>query len=66
MADVSDWEICACADEAVREHGFDAPILAAMRADKLLMEGDLDGAATWRLIVRRINNLLAVREGASN
>ena len=28
--------------------GADATIHAAMRADKLLAQGDLDGAGTWR------------------
>ena len=30
-----------------------------MRADELLEKADLDGAAHWRLIVHRINELLA-------
>ena len=35
---------------AVRIHGTEAPIHAAMRADELLDQGDLDGAAVWRRI----------------
>ncbi len=30
--------------------GTEAPIHAAMRADELLDQGDLDGAAVWRRI----------------
>lgn len=55
---LSDWELWACAHEEIRQHGFDAPIHAAMRADELLEGGDLNGAKNWRLIVHRINQLL--------
>jgi hypothetical protein len=41
----------------IRQHGFDAPIHAAMRADEL-MGSDLDGSRNWRLIVHRIHELL--------
>ena len=63
---LSEWELWACANEVIRQHALDAPIFAAMRADALLMEGDLDGAANWRLIVRRINELLENPGGAPN
>jgi hypothetical protein len=63
---LSEWELWACADEAIRQHGLDAPIFAAMRADKLLEEGEIDGAANWRLIVTRINQLLARPPGLTN
>jgi hypothetical protein len=56
---LSEWELWACANEAVRQNGFDAPTYAAMRADELLGAGDLKGAQHWRLIVFRINELLA-------
>ena len=54
---ISEWEIWACAHELIRQHGEDAAIQAAMKADDLLARGALDGAATWRLIVHRINAL---------
>ena len=56
---LSGWELWACANEVIRQHGLDAPIFAAMRADDLLEKGDLDGARNWRLIVKRVNELLA-------
>lgn len=59
----SEWELWACAQEAVRQHGLDAPIFAAMRADDLMDKGDLDGAATWRLIMRRADELIATPAG---
>ncbi len=55
---LSEWELWACANEAIRQHGFDAPIHAAMRADELLEAGDLDGSQAWRLIMHRISDLL--------
>jgi hypothetical protein len=63
---LSEWELWACANETIKQHGFDAPIHAAMRADKLLEAGDMDGATNWRAIVTRINELLAKPSGALN
>ncbi len=40
---VSDVDIYRTAKTLVNQHGEDAPIYAAMRADELLEEGDLDG-----------------------
>lgn len=59
MPILTDWELWACANESIRQHGADAPIFAAMRADELLGEGDLDGAQNWRLIVQWIGDLLS-------
>jgi hypothetical protein len=42
----------------IRHYALDAPIRAAMRADDLMAQADLDGAQNWRLIVHRINQLL--------
>lgn len=54
---IEEWELWACAHELVRQHGEDAAIHAAMRADALFDEGDLAGARTFRLIVKKINEL---------
>ena len=54
---ISDRELWSCALEQIRQHGEDAAVQAAMRADELLNEGSIDGAATWQRIVRRINEL---------
>ena len=59
MPILSDRELWACANEYGRQHGFDAPIFAAMRADELDARCDLDGARNWRLIANRIRQLLA-------
>jgi hypothetical protein len=57
-----DWELWACAQHYIKRHLDDAPIHAAMRADELLAEGDLEGARNFQAIVRRINQLLKTPE----
>lgn len=59
MAALSEWELWACANQAIEQHGAEAAIFAAMRADELLEQRDEEGARTWRLIVHRISELLA-------
>ena len=58
-------DIWRAAQLLVKRHGDDAAIQAGMRADELLVEGDIDGAATWRAIIRAIDELqrVAPREG---
>ncbi len=41
----------------VKQHGQDAPIHAAMRADAMLEAGDLDGYAVWKRILRAVEEL---------
>ena len=60
---ITEWELWACANHYVREHQADAPIVAAMRADELLAQGDMDGARNFQAIVRRINQLLETPTG---
>ena len=43
----------------IRQHGDEAAIQAAYRANAMLDKGDLDGAAVWRRIVRAVEELLA-------
>jgi hypothetical protein len=40
-----------------KQHGDDAWFHASTRADKLLDDGNLDGAATWRRILAAIEEL---------
>lgn len=42
----------------IEEHGLDAPIHAAMRADELMEQADLDGSFIWQTITHRISRLL--------
>ena len=41
----------------VDQHGEDAGLEAAMRADAVLEKGDMQGAATWRRIVKAVEEL---------
>lgn len=60
---LTEWELWACANSYVSKHGVDAPILVAMRADELAEAGDERGAANFRAIVRRCNEMLAEPSG---
>ena len=42
----------------IDQHGEDAPIFAAMRADGLFAAGDLDGSRVWMGVIRAIKELL--------
>lgn len=59
----SDIDIYRSAHLLVKQHGANAPIQAAMRADELLESGDLDGAATWKRILRAVEELQRVEPG---
>jgi len=54
-----DKDIYRSAKLLIARHGDDAPIHAAMRADKMLEAGDLDGLATWKRILSAIDELLS-------
>ncbi len=41
----------------IDQHGADAPIFAAMQADKCLEAGDLDGKVVWMQVIRAIEEL---------
>jgi hypothetical protein len=55
----SDLDIYRSANLLVKQHGEDAPIHAAMRADAMLEKGDLEGYAVWRWILRELDELQA-------
>ncbi len=52
-------EIYRSAKLLIDRHGENAVIEAAIRADKMLEAGDLDGLATWNRILRAIEELRA-------
>ncbi len=54
---VPNFDIYRRANLLVKQHGEDAPIEAAMRADATLEAGDLDGSAVWKRILRAIESL---------
>jgi hypothetical protein len=53
----SDLDIYHSAYLLVEQHGDDAPVHTAMRADAALEGGDLDGHVVWLVILRVIEEL---------
>ena len=47
----------------IKQHGEDAPIHAAMRADAMLGKGDLDGYAVWKRVVKAAEVLMRTEPG---
>ena len=56
---IPDIDIWRSALILVKRYGEDAPIEAAKRADELLAEGDMEGAAVWRRILSAVEQLQA-------
>ena len=54
----SNIDIYQTANELIKQHGDDAPIHVAMRADELLEAGDMDEQAVWKQILAAIEKLL--------
>ena len=54
-----DLNIYRTANELIKQHGEDASIHAAMRADKMLEAGDMNGQAVWKCVLAAIDELLA-------
>ncbi len=61
---IPDLDIFRSAQALAKQHGQDAPIHAAMRADAMLEKGDLDGYAVWRRILRAVEVLQRVEPGS--
>ena len=56
---ITDIDIYRSANELIEQHGEDAPLHAAMRADELLENGDLEGKAVWVRVLRATEYLLS-------
>ena len=56
---VSEWEQWALAHHYVKAHGSEAPLVVALRADKLLEEGEVLGAHTYVAIKRKCEQFLS-------
>jgi hypothetical protein len=56
----SDLDTYRAAVALIDQHRDSATIIAAMRADALLDEGDIDGVAVWRRIMRTVGELQRV------
>ena len=64
MSLLSEWELWACANTYITQHGEDAAVIAAMRCDELLDACDYEGARNYQAIIVRINRLLERPSGA--
>ncbi len=58
-----DLDVFRSANILVRQHGQDASIEAAMRADAMLEAGDLDGHAAWKQVLRAAGELQRTKPG---
>ncbi len=56
---IPDLDIYRTANILIREHGDDAPVEAAMRADAMLEKGDLEGCAVWKRVLQAAEELLS-------
>jgi hypothetical protein len=54
MEDIDIWR---AAEQMRKLYGADAAIHAAMRADKLMDQGDVEGFAMWKRVVAAHNEL---------
>ena len=54
---VDDIDIFRAAALLIKEHGDEASIHAAMKADAMLQRRDMDGRAVWKRIVNAINDM---------
>ncbi len=63
---IPDLDIYRSANLLVKQHGEDAPIHAAMRADVMLEAGDLDGYAVWKRILRAVKELQRTEIGVGS
>ncbi len=53
----SDLDIYRSASVLIREHGEDASLEAAQRADAMLEKGDVEGATVWRRVLKAVEEL---------
>ncbi len=55
---ISDLDIWRTGKLLIDNHGAEAPIHAAMKADTMLDRGDMDGKAVWLRIIKAVEELL--------
>ncbi|WP_447953558.1 DUF6961 family protein [Sphingopyxis chilensis] len=56
---LSEWELWACANQALQTHGENAAFHAAEQIGALVLAGDAEGVRTWQAIAARIAQLSA-------
>ena len=57
MPEIATTDIWRAANMMIELYGGDATVRAAMRADALLEQGDMEGFFTWKRIARAIDDL---------
>ena len=62
---VSDLDIRRSAKLLVDQHGADAPIRAAQRADELLAVGDIGARAVWLRVMAAVKELISTEPHGS-
>ena len=55
---IPDLDIYQSAQALIKQHGTDAPIEAAMRADAMLDKCDLDGFSVWKRVLNPLLGLI--------
>ncbi len=60
---LSEWELWACAQQVIKQHGAKAPVHVATRIGELAEAGDVDGVEAWRSIAERVDQLMDYRSG---
>lgn len=60
---IADIDVWRAAHLLMKQHGKDAAIVAAQRADQLLAAGDIEGQIVWKRIVGAIDELRRTRRG---
>jgi hypothetical protein len=66
MPMISDLDIWRAANLLIWQHGDDAELAAARRADLMLERGDLEGQTVWKRIRRAIVELQAPPTGPAH
>lgn len=54
---ISDLDVYRCAQMMLRQHGDEAALFAAERADALLAAGDVEGQSVWKRVLRAVVDL---------
>jgi hypothetical protein len=52
-----EWELWACANAVLQQHGDGAPVHVAERIGALALAGDMAGVETWKQIAARVQRL---------
>jgi len=54
---LSNIDVYRTANLMIQQHGEEAAIQAAMQADEMLAQGNMDGKAVWVLVIKAIEAL---------